>query len=80
MEIPFNPPTDRPTRIWLQKGESAEEITFQTCDQYTIQSDLFAEAILNDGEVPTPLDDAFANMRIIDAVGESSQLGRWSLI
>jgi predicted dehydrogenase len=76
IEIPFNPPIDRPTRIYLHRGESVEELSFEACDQYTIQSDLFAEAILNDGEVPTPLDDAFANMKVIDAVGESSRLGR----
>ncbi len=77
IEIPFNAPNDRPCRIWMQRGGSTEEIAFEVCDQYTIQADLFAEAILNDRDVPTPIEDGVANMRVIDAVGESSRQGSW---
>ena len=37
VEIPFNAPPDRPTRIFVDGV--AEE--FPTCDQYTLQGDLF---------------------------------------
>lgn len=77
IEIPFNAPNDRPCRIWLQKGESTEEISFDICDQYTIQADFFAQAILTNGKVFTPLADAMANMKVIDAVRESSARGGW---
>jgi predicted dehydrogenase len=77
LEIPFNAPNDRQTRIWLQKGESTEEITFDICDQYTIQADLFAQAVLTNGKVFTPLSDAMANMKVIDAVRESAERGTW---
>lgn len=77
MEIPFNAPNDRPTRMWLQKGSAKEELQFDVCDQYTIQADLFAEAILNNGDVPTPIEDAMANMKVIDAVKESSTRESW---
>ncbi|HUI30277.1 MAG TPA: Gfo/Idh/MocA family oxidoreductase [Candidatus Acidoferrales bacterium] len=77
IEIPFNAPNDRPCRIWLQRGTAVEEILFDVCDQYTIQADLFAQAIITNGDVPTPLDDGIANMRVIDAIGESSQKGSW---
>lgn len=77
MEIPFNAPNDQPTRIWLQKGGAKEELRFDVCDQYTIQADLFAEAILGDGSVPTPIEDALANMKVIDAVKESSIREGW---
>ena len=77
LEIPFNAPNDRPTRIWLQKGGSSEEILFEVCDQYTIQADLFAQAIMTNGEVPTPLSDGIANMRVIDAIAESSRKDGW---
>lgn len=78
IEIPFNAPPDRPCRMWLQ-DESAgiEEILFDTCDQYTIQGDLFSQAILNDTPVPTPLEDAVANMKVIEAVTESARSGKW---
>lgn len=77
LEIPFNAPNDRRTRIWLQRGGDVEEISFDVCDQYTIQADLFAEAIMNDADVPTPVSDGISNMRVIDAVKESSNKGEW---
>jgi hypothetical protein len=33
--------------------------------------------VLDDRPVPTPLDDAVANMRVIEAVIESSRAGSW---
>jgi predicted dehydrogenase len=46
-------------------------------DQYTIQGDLFSQAVLNDTEVPTPLEDAVANMKVIEAIVRSGELGTW---
>ena len=77
IEIPFNAPPDKPCKMWLQQGSEIEEIVFDICDQYTIQGDLFSLAILNDTPVPTPLEDAVANMKVIEAVFESSKTGNW---
>jgi predicted dehydrogenase len=77
IEIPFNAPPDRPTRLWHQRGSEIEEIVFDTCDQYTIQGDLFAQAVLDDTPVPTPIADAVANMQVIEAVVESGKKGGW---
>jgi predicted dehydrogenase len=77
IEIPVNAPPDQLCRLWLQIGNEIEEISFPVCDQYTIQGDLFSKAILNDTEVPTPLEDAVANMKVIDAIVESSRKGEW---
>jgi predicted dehydrogenase len=68
IEIPFNAPPDRPSRIWHQRGAKIEEILLPVCDQYTRQGDLFARAILDDTPVPTPLEDALANLRVIEAL------------
>jgi predicted dehydrogenase len=65
-EIPFNPIADKPSRIWLYIDDKKEEIIFESCDQYTIQGDLFSFAILNNNPVPTPLEDAIANMQVIE--------------
>ena len=73
IEIPFNAPPDQPCRIWHQQDEKLEEITFELCDQYTIQGDLFSQAILNKTEVPTPLVDSVKNMRVLDAVINSAE-------
>ena len=53
---------------------------FDVCDQYTLQGDLFAQAILDDTPVPTPLEDAVANMRVIDALVTSAQTSAWVTI
>ncbi len=73
IEIPFNAPPDRPTRIFVD--DRVEE--FPICDQYTIQGDLFSRAILEDGPVPVPLEDAFKNMLVIEAVFRSASSGQW---
>lgn len=77
IEIPFNAPTDRPCRIWHQRGNQIEEMVFPIANQYTIQGDLFSLAILNNTNVFTPLEDAVANMRVIDAVLQSAKSGAW---
>ena len=78
--IPFNAPPDRPCKMWVQHGddfEDLEEITFDVCDQYTIQGDLFVRAILQDQPVPTPIEDAIANMRVIEALFASARERAW---
>ena len=68
IEIPFNAPADRETRIFVTAGDVRRTETFPVCDQYTLQGDAFARAILSDGEVPVSLEDALGNMRVIDAL------------
>jgi predicted dehydrogenase len=77
IEIPFNAPPDKPCRLWHQSGNQTEEIRFEICDQYMIQADQFSLAVLNDTPVPTPLTDAVANMKTLEAVRESGRLDAW---
>ena len=83
VELPVNPIPDRPSRIWLQRagapGTSGtnDEIVFDPCNQYTLQGDAFSRAVLDGTAVPTPLDDAVANMRAIDAVKASAECRAW---
>jgi predicted dehydrogenase len=77
IEIPFNAPPDRACRLWHQRDATITEHVVEACDQYTIQGDLFARAILDDTPVPTPLEDAVANMRVIEAVLASARQGAW---
>ncbi len=77
IEIPFNAPINRPCRTWLQRGEAVETIDIPICNQYTIQAELFARAILNDTAVPTPLFDAIGNMKVIESILESAEKNEW---
>ena len=73
VEVPCNAPPDAPTRISI--NNRVEEIA--VCNQYTIQGELFSRAILENGPVPVPLEDALQNMRVIDAIFRSAKSGRW---
>lgn len=77
IEIPFNAPPDQTTRIWLHLKTETKEIVFDPIDQYTIQGDEFSMAILNNTRVPTELDDAVNNMKVIESLFESSKTGKW---
>jgi predicted dehydrogenase len=82
IEIPFNAPKDRPTRLFIDSGADVfgggiTTETFDTSDQYTLQGDAFSKAVLEGGEVPVPLEDAIRNMAVIDAIFQSAVSGAW---
>ncbi|HKF45991.1 MAG TPA: Gfo/Idh/MocA family oxidoreductase [Terracidiphilus sp.] len=82
IEIPFNAPWDRPTRIFVDRvgsifGEGIAVEEFPTANMYTMQGDAFSRAILEGGEVPVTLEDGIANMRVIEAVFKSAETGGW---
>jgi len=83
VEIPFNAPTDKPTRIFIDDGKNlsagASRVveTFPICNQFTIQADLFSRAILENSEVPNPLEDSLRNMAVIDAIFRSAKTNAW---
>jgi predicted dehydrogenase len=82
VEIPFNAPYDRPSRVMLDSGRelggaSAEVIEFSAVDQYTLQADQFCDAIRGIGAVAMRLEDSVANMAVIDALVRSARSGRW---
>ena len=72
IEIPFNIPPDRETRIYLTRGGDTETLTFEPVDQYTLQAELFAQAILDDTETPVPIQDAVDNMHVIERILEGT--------
>ena len=80
--IPFNAPIDRPTRITIDSGADlvyggARVEEFPICDQYTLQGDAFSRAILGGTPLEFPIEDAIANMRVIDAAFRSASSGSW---
>jgi len=82
IEIPFNAPKDRPTRLFIDdsgdlSGSGIVTEEFPTSDQYTMQGDAFSRAVREGGEVPVPLEDAIANMAVIEAVFRSGETGQW---
>jgi predicted dehydrogenase len=85
VEIPFNAPPDRPTRVFIHDGsdlagKNPEVMEFTACDQYTIQGDLFSRAILENSAQAVPLEDAIGNMTVIDALFRSASAADWEVI
>jgi predicted dehydrogenase len=74
IEIPFNIPPDRETRITITAGGDppvaphTDVRTFAPADAYSLQATAFARAILDDTPTPVPIEDAVANMRVIEAI------------
>ena len=64
------------TTIEVHLKDEIQEIPINECDQYAIQADAFANCILNGGPIPTPLNDAIENMKVIEALKESAETRR----
>jgi predicted dehydrogenase len=72
--IPFNIPPDRPTEVYLTAGGDppvaphTEVLTFEPADPYTVETQQFAAAVLDDLPTPVPPEDAVANLRVIEQI------------
>jgi len=82
VQIPFNAPNDRPTRIFVDDGrdltgDSAETIELPAADQYLLQGERFSEAVRGIGTVPSSIENAINNMAVIDALFRSAQSEHW---
>ncbi len=78
IDIPFNIPPDRPTHVHVTSGgnppvaPATETLTFEPADQYRIEAELFAAAILGETDVPIPPTDGVANMVVIEQLLEAA--------
>jgi predicted dehydrogenase len=82
VQIPFNALLDEPCVIFQDDGSvlgdrSAQKITFETANQYTLQGDAFARAVRGVAPLEFPIEDAVKNMAVIDAVFRSGETGGW---
>ena len=77
LEIPFNIPPELPTRVFVTAGgdppvrPETEVLTFDPANQYTIQAERFAAAVLDGGQVPISPSDAVGNLRVIEELFRS---------
>jgi predicted dehydrogenase len=72
IEIAFNIPLDLPTRVFVTAGgdppvaPDTKVLSFEPANQYTIQAERFAAAVLDGTPAPIPPADAVANLRVIE--------------
>lgn len=81
IRIPFNAPPDRPCEIRIATGdifrENFDTLSFETCNQYTLQAEDFTKAVVEDGEVPVTLENAKANAKVLEAIFRSAKERKW---
>lgn len=80
--IPVNAPPDIPCKVFVDDGSdltgrSIHTIEFEPCDQYTVQGDLFSQAIRENKEPAISLEDSIENMSVIEAIFRSAKSGKW---
>ncbi len=74
VEIPFNIPNDRPTRVLAFSGGeppvAPDVVVHQVAaaDQYGVQADAFSRAVREGSTVPTPPSDAVANLEVMERI------------
>jgi predicted dehydrogenase len=79
--IPFNIPPYRPTEVSVTAGgdppvaPDTEVLTFEPADQYAVQAEGFASAVLDGEPVPLPPEDSIANMRVIEEIVAAAARG-----
>ena len=82
VRVPFNAPQGGATRLLLDDGAELDDAaatveTIPPCDQYTLEAEAFSRAVRGEIELPYGVEDAVANMRVIDALFRSEKSGRW---
>ena len=85
LELPINAPPDRPSRIFVDDGRDmvlsgVEMIEVPVANQFTLQADAFARAVLGETPVPITLESSVANMQVIDALFRSERSKQWEAV
>jgi len=82
--VPFTPQAEHSCRIIIDSGKSLDGTSavvenFAPIDQYAAQCDLAAAVFRSEATQEFPIEDAIANMRVIDALYRSAASGRWEV-
>lgn len=77
IEIPFNATPDEKSYVKVFRSNGVEEVMINPVDQYTLQFDSFSSAISGNEQLKYDINDAIANMRVIDKLFESAAKGEW---
>jgi predicted dehydrogenase len=82
VQIPVNAPPDQSLKVFVDDGSdltggSIQTFQFEPCDQYTVQGDLFSQAIRENKDPVLSLEDSIRNMAVIEAIFKSAKSGSW---
>ena len=85
VEFPFVMEPERTCRLFIGDGKYPgpvpdEIIEIPPIDQYTCQGEAVSRCLLGGRPVPYPIENAVANMRVLDALFKSSRTGAWETV
>jgi predicted dehydrogenase len=80
VKIPFNTFPDVPAEVIITTSVGSRIFKTEAVDQYQLQFEAFVRAVANKQPLPVPIEDAFDNMKVIDAVVKSAQTNSWENI
>ena len=80
VQVPFNMYPDSPARLTVTTGVGEREPVMAAADQYGLEFEAFSRALREDRPVPTPPEDAVANLKVLDALLASERSGGWEKI
>lgn len=85
VSVPFTPQKDYACRIIIDSGASPGGSSgtfeqFPAVDQYALQCDQAAAVMRGEAAQEFPIEDAIANMRVIDALYRSGASGQWECV
>lgn len=80
VHVPFNTYVDTPSTITVSTGQGLRKVEFPITDPYGLMFDAFSAALFENKPLPLPIQDAVNNMKVIDAVVNSSKSGKWEKV
>jgi predicted dehydrogenase len=84
LPVPVNAPQGGTTRMFVDDGASQDggivTETLPESDQYQLQGEAFSRAVRGETALEHGVEDAIANMRVIDALFRSGRSGQWEAI
>jgi predicted dehydrogenase len=83
--IPVNAPQGAPTRLAIDDGSALDGSgivteTLPASDQYQLQGEAFSRAVRGEIALAYGVEDAIANMQVVDALFRSERSGTWEAI
>ncbi len=84
ISVPFTPQKEHGCRLVIDSGKALDGSSavfeeFAPVDQYGVQCDVAAAVFRGETAQEFPIEDAIANMRVIDALYRSAASGRWEM-
>jgi predicted dehydrogenase len=83
VDVPFNAPADRPCTLRVDDGSDLfgggiETLVIPPADQFALQADAFARVVSGRSAPLVSVEDAVANMMVLDALRRSAAEGTWA--